>query len=271
MFVTFWRAVPTGPFVNKLTNKLPLSALFPLVLGSSLLTGCDEFFLDGGEGSVEITTDTTDMVAAGGVVELHADLWVDESEADWTISFSVDGGTPASPSFGQNADGTNYVVMSVDTTNLSNGVHEVELLLWVDGDEYRDVTSVEVVDGVVLESIQASNVGWDGDFGGAPEPQLQLFDASDNRWLGCAGLYDGVAFRQGGVPILRSDLEGRSVYLVLSENDDDSGCDEPSLWADDLFGNADDFVGQSEPFTLQDGVVVSFETTTAAIGFGRGL
>jgi hypothetical protein len=257
--------------MNNLSKKLSVPALFACLLGSSALAGCDQFLADGGEGSVEITTDTTGMVAAGGVIELHADLWVDESEADWTISFSVDGGTPSSPSFGRNADGSDYVIMQVDTMGLANGVHEVELLLWVDGDEYRDVTSVEVVDGVVLQRIQASNVGWDGDYGGAPDPQLQLFDASDNRWLGCARLYDGVAFRQGGIPVLRSALEGRSVYLVLSENDDDSGCDEPSLWADDLLGNADDFVGQSEPFTLQDGVVVSFDTTTAAISFGRGL
>ncbi len=250
------------------------STLFALVLGSTALTGCDDFFSGfgsdvDGEGSVEFTTDATDMVAAGGYVELRADFWITEGESDYSMSYAVDGewkGMPAA--LGVNDDGSEYLTLEIDTSELSNGEHEFEVFLMVDGTEYSDSITIEFVDGLVVERIQSGNLGWDGDYGGGPEPELHLFDA-DGTWLACAGAYENLSMRSGGAPVLRSDLEDRSVFVMLTENDDESGCTPPNF-ASDLFGDADDFLGQSDAFTLTDGVSIDFDGTSITLGFGRG-
>lgn len=255
-------------------NKHLSSALLFGLLGSSVLTGCDDLFSgfgsDGdGEGSIGFTTETTDMVAAGGVVTLHADFWISEGGDDVSMSYAVNGEWKGLPTaYGVHDDGSEYLVLEIDTSELSNGEHEFEVLLSVDGTEYSDSLTIEFVDGVVLERIQAGSLGWDGEYGGGPEPELHVFDA-DGSWLACAAAYEDVAFRSGGAPILRSDLEGRSVYVMLTENDDESFC-APPAFTSDLFGDADDFLGQSAVFTMEEGATIDFDGTSISIGFGRG-
>lgn len=250
--------------------NLSRSALLAVLLGSSALVGCDDVFLGGGDadGSVEITSDVEGMVFAGGVVELRADYSVDE-EARWNVTFTVDGGSPSLPELGADEDGTSFLRLGVDTTTLDAGEHEIAVLLWIEGEEYEDVVTIRVEDGIVLRSFEASDLGYDGDFGGDPEPEVHLYTESGG-WLGCAGAGAGSQFRAGGSPLLRSALEGQQVYVVLSENDDEAPCAEPSFGASDVFGNADDNLGSSEAFTLEEGVAASTGSAALTLGFGRG-
>lgn len=235
----------------------------------SALGGCDLFDVDG-TGSVAIREPSGPF--AGGTTMIVADYALDEEVDSWTVRYGVDDGRTWTPQFSvDEATGEQLLEMQVDVFELAAGPHKIAIELYVDGQTVRDELTFEVVDGVVLKSVELANVGWDGDFGGDPEPEIHLFDATDGAWLGCAAAYGGLAIRGGGgAPLLRSDLEGRSVYVAAYENDSEYGCEPPV--GDNLLGQGHDFLGQSDAFLLDGDVATEAgagEKVTVGFGVGR--
>lgn len=255
---------------NSLLNraKRGLSAVFLAAGALSGLAGCDLFDVDG-TGTVSVRQPAGPFAA--GDATIFATYELSEEVDDWSPTYRIDGGDAESTWFAvDEATGEQLLDITFDTTALGIGEHTLEVSLYVDGETVSDTIQFEIVEGVVLKSAALASVGYDGDYGGSPEPEVHLFDASDDAWLGCAGAYDGLAIRGGGGPLLRSDLEGKTVYVMVIENDSPNGCEAPDF-ADDIFGQGDDFLGKSDAFILNGDVAVEAGAgENVTVGFGVG-
>lgn len=232
------------------------------------LAGCDLFDVDG-TGSVSVRAPEAPF--AGGVATIVADYALDAEVDGWSPSYRVDGGDSRLPEFAvDEATGESILAMSVDTVALGAGTHTIEVSLYVDGATVTDSTTFEITEGVVLRKVSLGNVGYDGDYGGSPEPEVHLFDAA-GEWIGCAPASDGVAIRGGdGSPLSMAPLAGRAVTVMVIENDSANGC-EPPAFTSDLFGDGDDFLGQSDVFALSGDVTVEAGAgNQIEIAFGVG-
>lgn len=178
---------------------------------------------------------------------------------------------PADPTM-PDAPAIMVTVFDLDTLLLATAPHEV--IVWVtdpDGQQASAGQWVTLGEGLIATAadVPATDDGW---FGGGIEPELHLFDADTDTWLGCTygTPYEGrpVIFFDGEGALVRDDIATRNVEVLIIENDG-APCPAPTSIGDVSTGDDDDLLARGEPVSGLD-VDHGVSSGTVALAWGRG-